>query len=91
VKYQCVAAHRREYAVAMMCRLLRIKPSGFYAWLRRPPSRRSLENSRLKKHITAIHAESDGVYGSPKVRDELLQLGFQAGRHRVAGSATFFL
>jgi transposase InsO family protein len=68
----------------MMCRLLRIKPSGFYAWLRRPPSRRSLENGHLKKHIAAIHAESDGVYGSPKVRDELLQLGFQAGRHRVA-------
>ena len=84
MKYQCVAAHRREYAVAMMCRLLRIKPSGFYAWLRRPPSRRSLENGHLKKHIAAIHAESDGVYGSPKVRDELLQLGFQAGRHRVA-------
>lgn len=68
----------------MMCRLLQVKPSGFYAWLRRPPSRRSLENGRLKKHITAIHAESDGVYGSPKVRDELLQLGFRAGRHRVA-------
>ena len=38
MKYQCVADHRREYAVAMMCRLLQIKPTGFYAWLRRPPS-----------------------------------------------------
>ncbi len=68
----------------MMCRLLQIKPTGFYAWLRQPPSQRSLENGRLRKQIAAIHAESDGVYGNPKVRDELLQLGFRAGRHRVA-------
>lgn len=54
VKYQCVAAHRREYAVAMICRLLQIRRGGFYAWLRRPPSQRSLENGRLKKQITAI-------------------------------------
>jgi transposase InsO family protein len=68
----------------MMCRLLQLKPSGFYAWLRRPPSRRAQENGRLKKEIAVIHAESDGVYGSPKVRNELHRLGFQAGKHRVA-------
>ena len=84
MKYQCVADSRCEFPVAMMCRLLKIKPSGFYAWVRRPPSRRSLENKRLRKKITEIHAESDGVYGSPKVCDELLNLGIPAGRHRVA-------
>lgn len=84
MKYRCIAAHRTEFPVVMMCRLLRVKPCGFYAWQRRPPSRRMLENRRLKKQIAAIHAESDGVYGSPKVRDELHRLGFQAGRHRVA-------
>ncbi len=84
MKYQCVADSRNEFPVAMMCRLLRIKPSGFYAWVRRPPSRRSQENDRLRKKIAEIYAESDGVYGSPKVRDELLHLGFLAGKHRVA-------
>jgi len=68
----------------MMCRILQIKPTGFYAWLRRPASERSTENARLKKQIDVIHAESDGVYGSRKVRDELLNLGFTAGKHRVA-------
>lgn len=68
----------------MMCRLLEIKPGGFYAWLRRPESNRSKENRRYKKKIVEIHAESDGVYGSRKVRDELLDLGFTAGRHRIA-------
>jgi len=84
MKYQRVTDCRHEFPVAMMCRLLRIKPSGFYAWARRPPSRRVQENNRLRKRITEIHAESDGVYGSPKVRDELLLLGFDAGKNRVA-------
>jgi putative transposase len=84
MKYQCIAADRDNFPVAMMCRLLGIKTSGFYAWARRPASERSLLNDRLKKKIVEIHAESDGVYGSPKVRDELFNLGFLAGRHRVA-------
>lgn len=84
MKYQCVAEHRHELPVAMMCRLLEIKSSGFYAWLRRPESRRSIDNRRFKKKITEIHAESDGVYGARKVRDELLELGFSVGRHRIA-------
>ncbi len=84
MKYQCVADHRDQLPVAMMCRLLEIKPGGFYAWLRRPESNRSKENRRYKKKIVEIHAESDGVYGSRKVRDELLDLGFTAGRHRIA-------
>jgi putative transposase len=84
VKYQCVADSHHELPVTMMCRLLRIKPGGYYAWRRRPPSRRARDNDRLGKKITEIHAESDGVYGSPKVRDELFNLGFLAGKHRVA-------
>jgi transposase InsO family protein len=43
-----------------------------------------VEDERLRKKITEIYAESDGVYGSRKVRDELLDLGFFAGRHRIA-------
>jgi transposase InsO family protein len=79
-----VVEHRHDLPVAMMCRLLEIKPTGFYAWLRRGESHRSKEDRRYKKKIVEIHAESDGVYGSRKVRDELLDLGFPAGRHLIA-------
>ena len=84
MKYECVADLREDYPVAMMCRLLGVTTSGFYAWLRRGPSRRSIENRRLSKQIVQVHAESDGVFGARKVRDGLLELGFLAGRHRVA-------
>lgn len=84
MKYECVAELRGEFPVLMMCRLLQIKASGFYAWRRRPPSQRTLENRRYKKKIVEIYAESDGVYGARKVRDELIDLGFYPGRHRIA-------
>ena len=35
MKYRCVAEHRHDLPVAMMCPMLDIKPSGFYAWSRR--------------------------------------------------------
>ena len=73
MKYACIESQRRQFPVRMMCRLLEVTVSGFYAWCRRGPSRRSRENDRLKRQISAIHAESDGIYGSPKIRDELLR------------------
>jgi len=84
VRYACIESQRRQFPVRMMCRLLRVKASGFYAWRRRGPSRRARDDERLKRRICAVHAESDGVYGSPKVRDELLDAGERVGRHRVA-------
>ncbi len=84
MKYACIEDQRRYFPVRMMCRLLAVTVSGFYAWRRRGPSRRAQEDERLKQRIGVIHAESDGVYGSPKVRDELLDSGTQVGKHRVA-------
>ncbi len=77
-------ARHRDYPVRLMCRLLRVSPSGYYAWRRRAPSRRAIANARLVDAIRAIHAASDGAYGSPKIWDELVQRGEQCGVHRVA-------
>lgn len=77
-------AHHRDYPVRMMCRLLRVSSSGYYAWRQRAPSRRTVANAHLVEAIRGIHAASDGAYGSPKIWDELVQLGERCGRHRVA-------
>ncbi len=84
MKYACIDENRGAYPVRMMCRLLEVKPSGYYAWRHREPSRTVKENERLKAESATVHAESHGVYGSPKVRDELLERGRQVGRHRIA-------
>ncbi len=41
MKYQFIAMHQQEYPVKTMCRVLEVAVSGYYAWLRRAPSRRS--------------------------------------------------
>jgi len=67
-----------------MCRVLRVSRSGFYAWRVRPESHRANTDRQLIRVIRRLHAESDGVYGSPKMRAELNDEGYPCGRHKVA-------
>ena len=67
-----------------MCRVLEASPGGYYAWLERPESRRGREDRRLLVEIKAIHQESRGVYGSPRIHAELRTRQMHHGRKRVA-------
>ena len=73
-----------EYPVCWLCQVLCVSTSGYYAWRRREPSRRSLENATLVTVMTRIHDEVNQCYGSPRMHAELLALGYCCGRHRVA-------
>ena len=75
---------RDAFPVRMMCRCLRVSRSGYYGWRDRPASEREQANKRLLVRIRSLHAESDGVFGSPRMRDELLYLGETCSRNRVA-------
>ena len=72
------------YSVRMMCRLLKVSASGYYDWRDRPASPRAQANERLLERIRAIHAQSDRVYGSPKIWEELVRGGDPCGENRVA-------
>jgi putative transposase len=67
----------------MMCRLLKVSRSGYYAWLERPKAKRTKENKILSEHIQQIHADSDQTYGSPRIRAALIEKGFTPCRQRV--------
>jgi transposase InsO family protein len=60
-----------------------VTPSGFYAWRRRPESKRSQEDRRLKVLIGASFKEGRGYYGSPRVHDDLLEAKERVSRKRV--------
>jgi transposase InsO family protein len=83
VKYACIAQHRDEFALTLMCRVLQVSRAGFYAWLRRPPSARARLDQRLRVAIRAIHAESQRSYGSPRVHRELRAHELRCSRKRV--------
>jgi len=46
-----------------MCRVLSVSKSGYYIWLKRPPSKRQIENRRLEVEIEAAHRRTRGVFG----------------------------
>ena len=78
-------AHQATYPVRVMSRLLGVSASGFYAWLKRPPSRRALQDIALTARIHAIHRRSGGAYGAPSIHAELADdHGIRIGRKRVA-------
>jgi putative transposase len=67
-----------------MCRMLEVSTSGYYAWGKRSPSKRSRADADLLERIRAIHQESRGTYGTPRVHAELDAQGIHVGRKRVA-------
>jgi putative transposase len=80
-----VKANQATHPVGVMCRLLQISRSGFYAWLERPMSERARTDLMLTGEIEAIHRRSKGVYGSPNIHAELADdHGIRVGRKRVA-------
>ncbi len=77
-------AHRADYAVATMCRVLEVSTSGYYAWLKREKSARALEDIKLKEEIRKAHTASRGTYGGPRIHAELVENGIAIGVKRVA-------
>ncbi len=84
MRYLCIARRRKQYPVRMMCRVLKVSKSGYYAWRVRPESQRAKTDRELTGVIRRIHIDSDGVYGAPKITAELKEEGHQCGRHKVA-------
>jgi len=75
--------HRQSYPIVLLCKALGISASDYYAWRRRPLSRRAEGDCVLQRRIAAIHAASRGIYGSPKIHAQLQQEGLACSRKRV--------
>jgi len=84
MRYAFIAKHRDAFPVGLMCQVLAVGKSGFYAWLKRPESPRTRENQRLVEAIKMVHHGSRQTYGSPRVHADLKAQGHACGKHRVA-------
>jgi putative transposase len=84
VKYRFINEHRHEFRIATMCRVLRVARGGFYQWLHKPVSDRTIEDQRLLGKIRESYAASSGVYGSLRVCGDLREAGEGCSKHRVA-------
>ena len=79
-----MTAHQAVHPIVTMCRVLGVSPSGYYAWRERPLSKRERADVKLSAEIHAIHRESRGTYGVPRIHAELAERGIHVGRKRVA-------
>jgi putative transposase len=82
--FEFVSAERARYPVARLCQLLGVSTSGFYAWLKRPPSAHAKADDALRQHIRTIYDASRCTYGAPRVHAELGAQGVRTSRRRVA-------
>lgn len=80
-----MTAEKANYPVALMCRVLEISRSGWYSSRARVrPSAREIRDAELLDRIRKIHADSRGIYGSPRVHAQLLREGVRVSEDRVA-------
>lgn len=64
--------------------MLQVSSSGFYDWVGRGPSQRDLANEELSTKIREVFVLSNGTYGMPRIRAELLGMGIRASCKRIA-------
>lgn len=81
--YKFIEAHRNQFSVTAMCRTLGVSRAGYYAWLEKPISDRAHEDARLLRLIRASFVASHGIYGAPRVHQDLRELGETCSQRRV--------
>lgn len=83
MRYAVITRHRGEFQVRLMCRVLEVSPSGYYASRTRPPSWHALIDEVLMARVQCIHQESGATYGALRIRHELQAEGLPASTKRV--------
>jgi putative transposase len=83
VKFAFIAAEKAQHPVAVLCSVLGVSSSGFYAWRKRRPSQRAKSDAQLALEVRLAHKRGRGTYGSPRVHRELKAHGHCVGKKRV--------
>ena len=86
MKFAFIRTHAEQYGVSQLCQLLRVSRSGYYAALKRQPSKRQQENAVLVTLIRKVYQQSAQRYGSPRIHQALVQRGAPCSLGRVKRS-----
>lgn len=77
-------SYQAKYSITTLCRVLDVSASGYYAWLNRPPSQRAQVDGLLGDRLEALHRQSRGNYGRPRLKVDLYDEGFRVSDKRIA-------
>jgi transposase InsO family protein len=84
MKYAFVAEQAAHYPVTTLCQVMLVSRRGYYDWLDRPESKRSIANRQLLAVIRELFYQYREVYGAPRIQKALQKLGLACGLNRVA-------
>ncbi len=84
MRYRFVRQHAQQFPITLLCRVLEVSPSGYYAWRTRPESPRQQANRTLVGQIQAVQTHSRGTYGRRRVHAQLQAQGRLCSVNRVA-------
>lgn len=83
MKYAWIGAHRDLYSATVMCHVLQVSTSGYYAWLQRGPGVRQQRRETIAQAAEVAHRQSYGIYGYRKVYDDLQEQKIACCRETV--------
>lgn len=75
MRFTFIATYRLVWPVRVMCDVLEVSVSGFWASDCRAPSARSKRDAMLSEQISESHAQSRGVYGMLRILADLREAG----------------
>ena len=84
MKFTFIRDHQANFPVDLLCAVLKVSRSGFYAWKQRPPSTQARRREQLIEQIRTVHKENRSVYGSPRIHHELKSQGVPCCENTVA-------
>jgi transposase InsO family protein len=84
MRYRFIEVEKAMYPVTLLCRVMQVSRSGFYAWQQRPVSPRAEETRQLDAEIKKLFEASKRRSGSPKITHALIDQGWRVGKNRVA-------
>lgn len=84
MKYAFISQQRCQHTLKILCRVLRVSRSGYYAWFKRGPSARAQADQVLLQQIQQVHRTHRGHSGALKTWRVLQLQGVAGGKHRVA-------
>jgi len=84
MKYKFIKNNESIFPIEKMCKVFKLSSSAYYKWKNRPRSKRLVLKEKIKQEITTIYFSSKQRYGSPRIRFELIFLGYRISRITVA-------
>lgn len=83
MNYRVIRENANKYSIEEMCQILKVSRSGYYEWCKRGESHHRKKDNELKIKILAIFNRYKKRYGSPRIHDELRDMGIGCSKSRI--------